>query len=186
MKNWKKSCSLFRYNVILVPGWNRCFSWNLDSSKSDDCLGRFKSRIMSFFSDWSNKEAGNNQQLLLKLSTDMSSSVEVKEYLSVSSSSRSGKQLNTGFGATTIWGIGLKLIGSLDTAVDVCFSYWSISHLPCRSNVLQHCRYFPSRSSECQKEDAYLFHGTMISKFPHSLHQLYVEPVLYLDPEAWF
>jgi len=35
---------------------------------------------------WSKKEAGNNQQLLVKLSTDMSSSVEVKEYLSVSSS----------------------------------------------------------------------------------------------------
>jgi len=55
-------------------------------------MGRFKSRIMSFTSDWSNKEAGNNQQLLLKLPTDMSSSVEVKEYLSLSSSSRSGRQ----------------------------------------------------------------------------------------------
>jgi len=50
---------------------------------------------MSFISDWSNKEAGS-EQLLLKLSTDMSSSVEVEEYLSASSSSRSGRQLNTG------------------------------------------------------------------------------------------
>jgi len=55
--------------------------------------------LMSFISDWSNKEEGNNQQLLLTLSRDMSSSVEVIEYLSSSSSSRSGRQLKTGLGA---------------------------------------------------------------------------------------
>ena len=103
--------------IILVPGWSTCFSCNLDASSSDDCLGRFKSRIKSIISAWSNKEAGNNQQLLLKLSTDMSSSAEVEEYLSVSSSSRSGRQLNTGLGASTTWGTGLK--------AKLKFGYWS-------------------------------------------------------------
>jgi len=70
------------------------------------------------------------------------------------------------------------------------FGYWSrmflflieVFHIyHCRSNNLQHGLFVPSRSLEYQKEGAHLFHGTMISKFPHSLYRLYVEPMLYLD-----
>ena len=146
------------------------FSCNLDAGSSDNCVGRFKSRIKSFISAWSNKKGGNSQQLLLKRSTDMSSSVEVEEYLSVSSSSRPGRQLNTGLGASTKSGTGLK--------AELKFGYWSRSLfclLKSYTFTIQKWRYATwSICSECQKEGAYLFHGAMISKFPHSLYRLYV------------
>jgi len=166
--------------VLLVPGWSRCFSCNLDASSSDDCFGRWESRITSFILAWSNKEEANNQHLLLKLSTDMPSAVEVEKYLSVSSSSWSGRQLKTG--AFTTWGIGLKAELKFGYWNRSLFSYWRLTHLPCRNNDLQHDIFVPSRSLECQKEGAYLFHGIKISKFSHSFHRLYVEAMLYLDP----
>jgi len=116
-KNWKKILLSVSIKCDIGSRMKQVlFSCNLDASSSDDCLGRFKSWIESFISDWSNKEAGNNQQLLVKLSTDMSSSVEVDEYLSASSS-RSGRQLNTGLGASTTWETGLK--------AELKCGYWS-------------------------------------------------------------
>jgi len=144
--------------VTWVPGWSRWFSCNLNASSSDDCLGRWDSRITSFISDWSNKEAITNNfcwnyrqtcHHLLKLEN-----IWVYHLLH----DREGSWIQAWVHPQHVEQ-ALKLKRSLDIGVSVYFSHWSLSHLPFRSKDLQRGLLVPSRSLECQKEGAYLFHG---------------------------